>query len=336
MPKRRPQLLSLFCGPGGLDQGFHEAGFSTALAFDIHKECVATFNRNHAVGGKNIAHQYDIKSLTPDVIGELTDTDFSPIGVIGGPPCQSFSVSNVHQTESDPRHDLSISYANLLRLLNSRCPISFFLFENVPGLLGPRHIKKFEHFKMLFRKAGFEVFERLLNAKDYGVPQDRERIIIVGINRSIHPDAIWHWPAPEVKIQTVRETIEHLPPPIYTQKGLDPRSIPIHPNHWTMVPRSKKFTTNGALVEGQSWGRSFRTLRWDEPSWTVAYGNREIHVHPDGKRRLSIYEAMLLQSFPKDYVLTGNISTQTTLVSEAVPPRLAFHLATAIKRSLKL
>lgn len=81
-------------------------------------------------------------------------------------------------------------------------------------------------------------------------------------------------------------------------------------------------------------GRSFRTLSWDKPSWTVAYGHREVHVHPDGHRRLSVYEAMLLQTFPKSYRLTGNISAQIRLVSEAVPVRLAWHIALSIKRSL--
>ena len=90
----------------------------------------------------------------------------------------------------------------------------------------------------------------------------------------------------------------------------------------------------GMLAEGQSWGRSFRTLYWDRPSWTVAYGHREVHVHPHGHRRLSIYEAMLLQSFDHGYKLTGNISNQARLISEAVPPRLAWYIATRIRQIL--
>ena len=81
-------------------------------------------------------------------------------------------------------------------------------------------------------------------------------------------------------------------------------------------------------------GRSFRVLSWNEPSWTVAYGHREVHVHPNGNRRLSIYEAMLLQSFPKSYKLTGNISNQVRLISEAVPPKLAFCIAKSIRSCL--
>lgn len=329
----RPKLLSLFCGPGGLDLGFSEAGFSTKIAFDIDQDCVNTFNRNHA-DGKNVAHKQDLRELTPDAIYKMAGDDFAPVGVIGGPPCQSFSVSNVFQSDDDPRHGLPETYARLLKKLNRKQPISFFLFENVPGLLGERHRHRYEEFKKLFREAGFNIYEQTLNAKNYGVPQERERIFIVGINKKLHPKAEWKWPAPEDTIRTVRDTISELPEPVHNEKGLDVSTIPVHENHWCMVPRSKKFTTEGALPEGGSWGRSFRTLKWDEPSWTVAYGNREVHVHPKGHRRLSMYEAMRLQSFPHRYVLVGNISAQTRLVSEAVAPRMAWHLAVAIRRCL--
>ncbi len=100
-----------------------------------------------------------------------------------------------------------------------------------------------------------------------------------------------------------------------------------------MVPRSEKFS-NGIMEQGRVIGRGFRVLSWDEPSWTVAYGHREVHIHLNGKRRLSIYEAMLLQSFPESFRLTGNISAQIRLVSEAVSPRLAWHIALSIRDCL--
>ena len=324
-------LLSLFCGPGGLDQGFKEAGFTTDIAFDIDQDCVETFAANHP-GTK--VFKKNISKLDLATIDELNGSELRPLGVVGGPPCQSFSVSNVHQTEDDPRHDLPVAYATLLKEINDQRPLSFFVFENVPGLLGEKHRHRYDHFKSLFSKAGFEISENTLDAQEFGVPQVRPRVFIVGINRKLHPKAVWKWPEPEKTTKTVRDTIERLPPPVFNDKGLDPSSFDVHPNHWCMVPRSKKFETDGALVEGQAWGRSFRTLSWDEPSWTVAYGNREVHVHPSGTRRLSIYEAMLLQSFPRWYVLTGNISAQTRLVSEAVAPRVAWHLAVGLRRCL--
>jgi DNA (cytosine-5)-methyltransferase 1 len=326
-------LLSLFCGPGGLDEGFRQAGFNTALAFDVDEECVRTFNANHA-SVSPVAYRRDIRDLTVSDMDALVGRVLAPVGVVGGPPCQSFSVSNVHQKETDPRHDLALAYARLLQDLNRRNPLSFFVFENVPGLIGAKHKDRYVLFKNLFRDAGFELYERVLDASDHGVPQHRQRIIIVGINRTLHAGATWEWPSVEATRKTVRDAIGHLPPPILNARATDPQKIPLHPNHWCMVPKSKKFTTPGALRSGEAWGRSFRTLSWDEPSWTVAYGNREVHVHPCGCRRLSIYEAMLLQSFPTHYVMTGNISAQSRLVSEAVPPRLAWHIATAIRRCL--
>lgn len=326
------ELLSLFCGPGGLDEGFRQAGFSTRLAFDIDQECINTFRFNHPAA---VAEVEDIRSITLKKIDGLAGEQLRPVGVLGGPPCQSFSVSNVHQIEEDPRHALPMEYSRLLRRLNKRCPISFFLFENVPGLLGARHRHRYEAFKSSFSDAGFEVHEERLDAVDYGVPQIRPRIFIVGINKQLHPNASWSTPPAEsARSNTVKDVIGGLPEPAKNEQGADPDSFPCHPNHWILVPRSKKFRQKGMLKEGQMFGRSFRTLRWDEPSWTVAYGHREVHVHPSGKRRVSIYEAMLFQTFPHQYRLTGNISAQVRMVSEAVPVRLAWHLAVHIRRCL--
>lgn len=323
-------LLSLFCGPGGLDEGFRQAGFFTAIASDIDSDCVRTFAFNHP---DSHYIQADIRELTPAKLDKVAGGVFRPMGVIGGPPCQSFSVSNVHQKDDDPRHNLALAYAALLKKLNKRNPISFFLFENVPGLLGSRHRERYLQFKRQFQLAGFKVYEAALDAKDYGVPQERPRIFIVGINEQLYPDSQWVPPKPIGPPPTVRDTIEGLPEPIFNERGLDPETFPVHPNHWCLVPKSAKFQ-KANLKEGQMFGRSFRTLRWDAPSWTVAYGHREVHVHPKGHRRLSIYEAMLLQSFPRQYQLVGNMTAQVRLVSEAVPPLLGRRLAESIMECL--
>jgi len=228
-----------------------------------------------------------------------------------------------------------MEYARLLTELNVRNPISFFLFENVPGLLGRKHRARFEEFKEAFKRAGFEIFEQVLDAKNYGVPQERRRVFVVGINKALYRDRFWNPPRPEPDVKTVEDTIAGLPEPVLNARGLDPSTFPVHPNHWCLVPRSRKFR-EADLTPGQAFGRSFRTLEWDKPSWTVAYGHREVHVHPAGRRRLSIYEAMLLQAFPKEYQLAGNMTAQIRLVSEAVPPRLAKHIARSIRDSLDI
>lgn len=323
-------LLSLFCGPGGLDLGFKEAGFQTLVGIDVDEDCVRTFAHNHPTARAGIR---DITGLSVTGIDELYGRPLEPIGVLGGPPCQSFSISNVHQTNDDPRHLLPESYASLLSQLNDRNPISFFVFENVPGLLGKKHVHRYGRFKNLFEQAGFHLEEALLDAQDFGVPQVRPRIIIVGINQKLHPNKKWIPPKPTHERVTVRDAIYGLPEPVQNARGLDPATFAVHPNHWCLVPKSSKFS-NGSLKEGEMWGRSFRSLRWDEPSWTVAYGHREVHVHPNGRRRLSIYEALLLQTFPPTYRLLGNMSAQVRLVSDAVPPKLAHHIALSIREVL--
>ena len=126
--------------------------------------------------------------------------------------------------------------------------------------------------------------------------------------------------------------IGSLPDPAFFARDLDKSTIPYHENHWTMRPVSKRFSRPGGPVRA---GRSFRRLEWDKPSPTVAYGHREIHVHPNGHRRLSIFEAMRLQGFPNEFVLEGTLSSQVEQVSNAVPPPLAQSLAEAIKSAME-
>jgi len=121
--------------------------------------------------------------------------------------------------------------------------------------------------------------------------------------------------------------------PVAFAHGRDPADFGLHPNHWHMNPKSEKFRS-GANEPGHHLGRSFRMLHWDEPSQTIAFGHREVAVHPDGHRRLTVFEAMLLQGFPTNYVLKGTLSDQIRLISDAVPPPLAQALASAVSAML--
>lgn len=328
-------LISLFCGPGGLDEGFRQAGFSTFLAYDVDQVCVDTHRKNHPQAKALVADLSTIKAR--DIIREWKQRSpgFRPVGVIGGPPCQSFSVSNVHQTDDDPRHRLPEHYARLLKGLNRKYGVDFFVFENVPGLVTAKHANRFARFKELFEEAGYRVFEGALDAQHFGVAQVRPRVFIVGVNRRRYRKFDFRFPLPTVqKPRTVKQVIGRLREPVQFTRGLDPDRF-WHPNHWCMAPKSRKFT-NGTLKPGEVWGRSFRVLAWDQPSYTVAYGHREVHIHPNCKRRLSVYEAMRLQGFPKEYQLIGTLSDQIRLVSEAVSPPVAAALAAALKEQLKL
>jgi DNA (cytosine-5)-methyltransferase 1 len=329
----RVPILSLFCGCGGFDLGFVKENYEVALALDINSAAVKTYNQNH---GEGIARVYDLATSSgQDIIKIINENGLQrPCGVIGGTPCQTFSNGNVYRKKRDPRHALPRKYARLLNDLNTQYRLDFFVFENVQGLSGKNHRNTFAQFKTLFRKAGFKLFAGTLNAFDFGVAQQRPRIFIVGINAQKYPDVEFSFPVGKSKAErTVRSTIERLPEPTFFKRDLEPDDIKYHPNHWTMQPRSEKFR-NGELKPGRNHRRSFRVLSWDKPSWTVAYGHREIHIHPSGKRRLSVYEAMLLQGLPAWYQLTGDLSAQVQQVSDTVPRQVGAALARQIRGCL--
>jgi len=327
-------VVSLFSGSGGLDEGFVQAGFSPVLAMDIDRAACETFNWNHPrvrILKKDLSEA--VNGYVVERLSELPSV-VRPIGVIGGPPCQAFSLSNVHKRSDDPRLRLPGNYAHILSELNKHYALDFFVFENVLGLRNKAHAELFGYFKELFASAGFTIFEGELDAQDFGVAQVRKRVFVVGFNSKEYKAVRFEFPKGNpAQRKTVREIIGKLPPPVFFERGMSSEDVPHHPNHWCLKPRSKKFF-NGFLKEGDVKGRPFRVLEWGKPSWTVAYGHREVHIHPSGKRRLSIYEAMLLQGFRPEYVLKGNLSDQIRLVSDAVPPPLARALAESVLRVL--
>jgi len=329
-------LLSLFCGAGGLDLGFEEAGYKIGLAFDIRNDSIASYNHNRPLDSK-VGRCADIRELTLSKLDQMYGVEFRPQGIIGGPPCQSFSRANKSVKVDDPRHQLPFVYADLIDKLNKRSPVDFFMFENVPGIDEGTNRTLFSKLIKKLEDAGFVVKQVLLNALEFGVPQNRSRVIMIGLNKNTRKNHIWLPPKktdlPKARL-TVGSTISHLPEPTFFTRNLLPAEIPFHPNHWCMQPKSLKFFTPGRLTPSQNNSRSFKTLSFDQPSITVAYGNREVHVHPHGKRRLSVLEAMLLQGFPENWQLLGSMSSQFTQVSEAVPPPMSKAIALSIGRAL--
>lgn len=328
----RRVILSLFSGCGGLDLGFEAAGFQTALAFDLRPHSVASWNRNRPMGGR--AHVGDVTQLTPAQMDDLIGSRFAPAGVIGGPPCQSFTRANHFRVDDDPRSQLVRSFFTVaLSLHETRSPLDFIVMENVQeledaenGALLNREIDRLE-------AAGFSATLVRLNAKYFEVPQNRLRLFIVAINRAALSPRGYAPPLQSSNTRTVRDAIYGLNEPVYFRDAAQYRSFPHHPNHWCMTPQSRRFR-DGSLKPGQSGSRSFKTLSWDQPSIAVSYGHREVHVHPNGRRRLSIFEAMRLQGFPETYVLEGTLSAQVDQVSEAVPPPLAEAVARSVRQAI--
>jgi len=323
-------VVSLFCGAGGLDAGFAEAGFRTIYAADSMPAAVKTFNHN---AGADVAVVCDLlasksTTVTKAVAQRCTDLGTRPRGLLGGPPCQGVSNGNTQAGPHDPRNALFKKYCNIVLRLEAEHDLDFFVFENVPALRKARkNLPLYEKLTEILGDA-FDLHEAFLDASKFGVPQTRQRLIIVGFAKRLGIRE-FRLPVRSGRRQaTVRTAIHGLPEPVFFRRGLKPEDIAMHPNHWTMTPKSAKFAAG--IPRATSDLRSFIRLEWDEPSRTVAYGNREIHVHPCGRRRISVYEAMLLQGFSSDFEIVGNFSEQVTQVSNAVPPPVA----AAIGRSI--
>jgi DNA (cytosine-5)-methyltransferase 1 len=330
MPSQALPILSLFCGAGGLDYGFRQAKFKTVFACDNFEPAVQTYNFN---AKRKIAQIADLSVIDPkDLLKRIQDcaSEERPVGLIGGPPCQGFSRGNASADPNDSRNLLPFRFADVLAALNAKYRLKFFVFENVMGLQNPKHYVRFRAIQQSFHDAGFKLFQQDLDAQDFGVPQIRRRLFVVGLNARIFPRTEFVFPKGGTKRCTVRDAIHGLPKAAFFERGTTARDIGFHPNHWTMRPKSPKLSQ----IDPQSDGRSFRRLEWDSVSPTVAYGNREIHVHPDGGRRLTVLEAMLLQGFPRTYRMIGNLSQQVTQVSNAVPPPVAAAIARSIRALL--
>lgn len=320
-----PALVSLFCGAGGLDVGFQQSGFRTHLALDISEAAIETHKSNKLALTSVVG---DLKKLGSKGLQDLLESSGldldSPIGVIGGPPCQGFSRANNGAIHSDPRNLLARSYVNAIAYMSKSRPIDFVVFENVLGIKDAKNRPVYDYIVNSLKRLGFTVHELELLATNFGVPQVRKRVFVVAERYGVKFEMTDGVPRKSNEVPSVKDAISGLPEPAFYRKNINKDTIPFHPNHWTMVPRSKRFSTP---VSEWRKSRSFKLLDWNSPSPTIAFGNREIHIHPSGTRRLSIFEAMRIQGFPDAMQFHGNFSEQVEQVSNAVPPPLARYLA---------
>ena len=328
----KENILSLFCGCGGLDLGFENAGYKTGLAYDWRPDAVSSWNRNRST---KVAREFDVQKLSLERLDEHFGSEFKPVGVIGGPPCQGFSRANRKGSEHDPRNRLVNDFFSLALALDARSPLDFIVMENVPSIEGSRGGGMLADISKTLCDRGFAVRRDLVDAANFGVAQHRRRLFLFAVKKRAGLEPNWQSPIQSEGVRTVRDEIGSLPAPVFFHRGNSMGTKPWHENHWCMTPKSAKFF-DGTLHEGYTERRSFKTLWWDRPSYTVSYGNREVHIHPSAKRRLSVYEGMLLQGFPHEFVLNGTMSSQITQVSEAVPPPLAFAVADSVRRTLEL
>lgn len=298
------KVVSLFSGAGGLDLGFIKAGHEVVWANDLYHDAVETYRRNI---GDHIVEK-DIREIGSD---DIPDCDI----VIGGFPCQGFSVANTKRHIGDERNTL---YKELLRVISEKKP-KFFLAENVKGLLS---FGKGEIFQMIlsdFRSKGYKVSYKVLNAADYGVPQKRYRVIIIGVRNDI--DFEYSFPEPTNSEKpsvltpqwvSVSDALASIP---------DPDTPNDLPNH---IYSKYKLNFNGYL--------GHRPLDANKPAPTVtargdSKGGVVILPHPNCQRRMTGRELAAIQSFPLDYEFSGPLSSVYRQIGNAVPVQLAYCVA---------
>lgn len=325
-------IVSFFAGAGGLDLGFQNAGFNVIWANEYDKEIWETYQKNHP-------HTIlDKRSIVNIPSNEVPECD----GIIGGPPCQSWSEAGAMKGIEDKRGQL---FFDFIRILEAKQP-KFFLAENVSGMLLGRHSQALENIKEMFRKAGigYELSFEMVNACDYNVPQDRKRVIFVGIRKDL--GFTYKFQKPNFEKLTLQDAIFDLKDnvlPAKTNNKTNGNDCSI-PNH--------EYMTGGFSTIFMSRNR---VRSWDEQSFTIQAGGRHAPIHPQapkmkfieqnirifvpGKeqlyRRLSVRECARVQTFPDNFIFHyDNISAGYKMIGNAVPVNLAQFLAESINIQL--
>lgn len=326
-------LISLFSGAGGLDLGFEKAGFNISMANEYDKGIWATYEANHSA------------PLIKGDIRNIKDTDFPNKidGIIGGPPCQSWSEAGSLRGINDSRGQLFFDY---IRILKNKQP-KFFLAENVSGMLASRHSEAVKNIIQQFEDCGYNLTLTLVNAADYGVPQDRKRVFYIGFRKDLKIDFKFPNPTtPNAKDKlTMKDAIGDL---------VD-----------TPVPALPKNKTNGDLEipNHEYYIGAYSTIfmsrnrvrGWNEQAFTVQASGRQCQLHPqapkmkfveknkrifvpgyeDLYRRLTVRECARIQGFPDDFkFIYTDVDYGYKMIGNAVPINLAYIIACSIKDAL--
>jgi len=311
--KIKPSVISLFSGAGGLDLGFKEAGFNLLWANDFDKDAVETYKAN--VGTECILG--DISNIDPN---EIPQSDV----IIGGFPCQGFSMANAKRNVLDERNSLYLQY---VRILQDKRP-KVFVAENVKGILSIGGGEVIKAIINDFSNAGYNVKYQLLNAADYGVPQTRMRVIIVGVRNDL--DMNFDFPEPThsknsikglLPWVSVKEALAHLPDP----DGENAHTVPN--NEYSQY----KLVMNGYLGK--------RPLDENRPAPTVTgRGDRKggvvILPHPNGLRRMTVRELATIQSFPISFIFHGTKTDCYRQIANAVPVGLSRVIAESVMKMI--
>ena len=322
-------VISLFSGAGGLDLGFKKAGFNIVAANEYDTTIWETYEKNHRA-----------KLIKGDICKIHSNTFPNCDGIIGGPPCQSWSEAGSLKGIDDPRGQLFYQY---IRILKDKKP-KFFLAENVKGMMAKRHNEAVEKIVSKFKEIGYDVFVYLLNASDYGVPQDRKRVFYVGFRKDLH--IMFEQPKFYKKKLTLRDIIADLQDsaiPALAKNKSNGDKCTILNHEYYIGEYSPIFMSRN------------RVRQWDEQAFTVQASGRQCQIHPQaptmpkierdkhifvqGKeklyRRLTVRECARIQGFPDDFKFYyTNINDAYKMIGNAVPINLAYEMAKAIMESL--
>ncbi|MEI8204232.1 MAG: DNA cytosine methyltransferase [Bacteroidota bacterium] len=326
------KVVSFFAGAGGLDLGFHNGGFDVIWANEYDKEIWETYEKNHTNTILDRRSIVDISSY------EVPNCD----GIIGGPPCQSWSEAGSKRGITDKRGQL---FYEFMRILADKKP-KFFLAENVSGMLLPAHKVALDNIKEIFKDCGYELSFKLLNVSDYGVPQDRKRVFFVGYRKDL--GIKFEFPKPTTPINKI--SLER------AIGDLKANVLPALQGNYTngkdcLVPNHEYMTGGFSSI----FMSRNRVRTWDEVSFTIQAGGRHAPIHPQapkmkfieqnirefekGKeelyRRLSIRECARIQTFPDSFILYyNNVAAGYKMIGNAVPVRMAKILAKTIFEDL--
>lgn len=331
-------IISLFSGCGGLDLGFERAGFNIPVANEFDKTIWATFKANHPQTHliEGDVRQVTRKDIEPFLSGEVD-------GIIGGPPCQSWSEAGALRGIEDARGQLFYDY---IRLLTEFRP-KFFLAENVSGMLANRHSEAVQNILKLFREAGYNVSLTLVNAKDYGVAEERKRVFYIGFRDDL--DVQFKFPqgstAEDDKKLTLRDIIW----------DLQDTAVPAGPknHHNPAAVNNNEYYTGDFSPMFMSRNR---VKGWDEQAFTVQASGRQCQLHPQAPkmvkmdkdvcrfvkgqehlyRRMTIREVARVQGFPDDFrFVYEETNNAYKMIGNAVPVNLAYEIACGIRMALE-
>ena len=340
-------VIDLFCGCGGFSKGFEDAGFEIVLAIDSWKDAIDTFNKNHH---KPTGVTKNIYDFTNNEIKKIAK-DNNVVGIIGGPPCQGFSMVGKREA-NDERNTLYLQYVRFVEQIKPE----FFILENVKGLLTLKkgYFKKeiIERFSSL----GYNVTYKVLRACDYGVPQKRERVFFVGLRKDIFKNEFFQYPNSVNHIVSTKEALSDLPSLDNNELATEYKTKPTNDFQKLMRKHSKSLKNNektehteqtkkiismipdGGNIKNlpekyykvRNYSSAFKRMNSKEPSTTIDCGHRN-YFHYEENRIPTVRESARIQSFPDDFIFLGTKTSQYTQVGNAVPPLLAQSIGEAIK-----